>query len=118
MSTAVGFLLWIAVLRVLPAGTASLNMFAIPVIALVSSAVVFGERLSAARMDRASRCIGAGLVIVARAGDGAGAVAATSTPLDRIADAADGSTAADRHRRHGRIDSPALAPAHFFADVP
>ena len=33
----VGFLLWIAVLRFLPAGTASLNMLAIPVIALLSS---------------------------------------------------------------------------------
>jgi drug/metabolite transporter (DMT)-like permease len=37
ISTAVGFLLWIAVLGFLPAGTASLNIFAIPVIALVSS---------------------------------------------------------------------------------
>ena len=34
VSTAFGFLLWIAILRFLPAGTASLNMFAIPVIAL------------------------------------------------------------------------------------
>ncbi|HYR00608.1 MAG TPA: DMT family transporter, partial [Casimicrobiaceae bacterium] len=38
VSTAFGFLLWIAILRFLPAGTASLNMFAIPVIALVASA--------------------------------------------------------------------------------
>ncbi len=37
------------VLRFLPAGTASLNMLAIPVIALLSSMLVFGERL-----DRAS----------------------------------------------------------------
>jgi hypothetical protein len=40
------FLLWITILRFLPAGTASLNMFAIPVIALVSSMLVFGERLT------------------------------------------------------------------------
>ena len=46
VSTAAGFLLWLAVLRHLPAGTASLNMFAIPVIALALSRVVFGETLS------------------------------------------------------------------------
>jgi drug/metabolite transporter (DMT)-like permease len=40
------FLLWIAVLRHLPAGTASLNMFAILVIALVSAVVLFDERLA------------------------------------------------------------------------
>ena len=64
VSTAAGFLLWIAVLRFLPAGTASLNMFAIPVIALASSAVVFGERLSS-REWTGIALIGAGLVIVA-----------------------------------------------------
>ena len=52
LSTALGFLLWIAVLRFLPAGTASLNMFAIPVIALLSSMAIFGERLTTQRMDR------------------------------------------------------------------
>ena len=36
VSTGIGFILWTAVLGVLPAGTASLNMFAIPVIAIVS----------------------------------------------------------------------------------
>lgn len=46
LSTAAGFIMWIAVLQRLPAGTASLNMFAIPVIALVSSMLIFGERLS------------------------------------------------------------------------
>ena len=46
-STALGFLLWLAILKALPAGTASLNMFAIPPIALVSSMLVFGERLTA-----------------------------------------------------------------------
>ncbi len=63
VSTAIGFLLWIAILRVLPAGTASLNMFAIPVIALASSAWVFGERLSASEWTGIA-LIGAGLVIV------------------------------------------------------
>ena len=63
VSTAFGFLLWIAVLRFLPAGTASLNMFAIPVIALASSAVVFDERLASTEWIGIA-LIGVGLVIV------------------------------------------------------
>ncbi len=63
ISTATGFLLWIAVLRFLPAGTASLNMFAIPVIALVSSMAIFGERLTANEWTGIA-LIGAGLVVV------------------------------------------------------
>jgi len=63
VSTAFGFLLWIAILRFLPAGTASLNMFAIPVIALVSSAFVFGERLSAGEWAGIA-LIGAALALV------------------------------------------------------
>lgn len=46
VSTAAGFLLWLAILRHLPAGTASLNMFAVPVIALVASMVIFDEALT------------------------------------------------------------------------
>ena len=63
VSTGLGFMLWIAVLKHLPAGTASLNMFAIPVIALVSSMLVFGERLTANEWTGIA-LIGAGLVIV------------------------------------------------------
>jgi len=63
LSTAVGFLLWLAVLRFLPAGTASLNMFAIPVIALVSSMLIFGERLTASEWFGIA-CIGTGLAII------------------------------------------------------
>ena len=63
ISTALGFLLWIAVLRFLPAGTASLNMFAIPVIALLSSMAVFGERLTGNEWPGIA-CIGAGLAII------------------------------------------------------
>jgi len=63
LSIALGFLLWIAILRYLPAGTASLNMMAIPVIALLSSMAFFGERLTAAEWGGIA-CIGAGLVIV------------------------------------------------------
>ncbi len=63
LSTAVGFLLWIAVLRFLTAGTASLNMLAIPVIALLSSMLVFGERLDAGEWVGIG-CIGAGLAII------------------------------------------------------
>jgi drug/metabolite transporter (DMT)-like permease len=63
ISTALGFLLWIAILRHLPAGTASLNMFAIPVIALVSSMLVYDERLTAVEWLGIG-CIGAGLVLI------------------------------------------------------
>ena len=63
ISTALGFLLWIAVLRWLPAGTASLNIFAIPVIALLSSMAVFGERLTRNEWIGIG-CIGAGLALI------------------------------------------------------
>jgi len=63
-STAIGFLLWLAILKALPAGTASLNMFAIPPIALVSSMLVFGERLAANEWSGIA-LIGAGLAILA-----------------------------------------------------
>jgi drug/metabolite transporter (DMT)-like permease len=64
LSTALGFLLWIAVLRYLPAGTASLCMFSVPVIALLMSMAVFGERLTASEWWGIA-CIGAGLAIIA-----------------------------------------------------
>ena len=64
VSTAFGFLLWIAVLRHLPAGTASLNTFAIPPIALLSSMAVFGERLAPNEWAGIA-LIGAGLAILA-----------------------------------------------------
>ena len=63
ISTALGFLLWMAILRWLPAGTASLNTFAIPVIALLSSMAVFGERLTRNEWIGIA-CIGAGLAII------------------------------------------------------
>ena len=50
-------------LRFLPAGTASLNMLAIPVIALLSSMAVFGERLSASEWVGIG-CIGVGLAVI------------------------------------------------------
>jgi drug/metabolite transporter (DMT)-like permease len=63
LSTAAGFIMWIAVLQRLPAGTASLNMFAIPVIALVSSMLIFGERLSGNEWLGIA-LIGAGLMLL------------------------------------------------------
>lgn len=63
ISTALGFIMWNAILRVLPAGTATLNTFAIPVIALVSSMLVFGERLTPSEWAGIA-CIGAGLAIL------------------------------------------------------
>ncbi len=85
LSTALGFLLWIAILNHLPAGTASLNMMAIPVIALLSSMAVFGERLALAEWAGIA-CIGGGLVIVSLYGYVAGrrhlSTAPAATPLD------------------------------------
>jgi drug/metabolite transporter (DMT)-like permease len=63
ISTGLGFVIWIAVLRHLPAGTASLNMFAIPVIALVSSMAIFGERLTIVEWAGIA-CLGVGLAIL------------------------------------------------------
>jgi len=63
LSTAAGYVIWIAVLRWVPAGTASLCMLAIPVIALVSSMIVFAERLTAAEWSGIG-CVGVGLVII------------------------------------------------------
>jgi len=63
VSTALGFLLWMAILRWLPAGTASMNMFAIPVIALLSSMAIFGERLNRGEWIGIG-CIGVGLAII------------------------------------------------------
>ena len=63
ISTALGFLLWIGVLRWLPAGTAAINMLAIPVIALLASMLFFGERLDALEWTGIA-CIGVGLAIV------------------------------------------------------
>ena len=63
VSTGIGFMLWVAVLRHLPAGTASLNMFAIPVIALVLSMLTFGERLTRSEWSGIA-CIAAGLALL------------------------------------------------------
>ena len=58
-----GFVLWVGVLRFLSAGTASLNMLAIPVIALLSSMAVFDEKLSPSEWTGIA-CIGAGLLVI------------------------------------------------------
>jgi drug/metabolite transporter (DMT)-like permease len=65
LATGVGFILWTAILARLPAGTAALNMFAIPVLALLSSMLVFGERLTAVEwLGIASIGVGLGIVSV------------------------------------------------------
>jgi len=83
VATAIGFLVWIDILRWLPAGTASLNMFAVPVIALLSSMAVFGEHLSPFEWTGIA-CIGAGLGVLAfgarRTRPGAANVLAPTTP--------------------------------------
>lgn len=86
VSTALGFMLWIQILRHLPAGTASLNMFAIPVIALASSMVFFGERLTASEWAGIG-CIAVGLVMLtgqalADARGGRESPPVARTPLD------------------------------------
>ena len=63
VSTAGGFLVWMQVLRWLPAGTASLNIFAVPVIALLSSRAVFGEQLAGNEWAGIA-LIGAGLALI------------------------------------------------------
>ena len=63
VSTAIGFLLWTDILRFLPAGVASLNMFAIPVLVLIMARVVFDERLLPSEWIGIA-CIGAGLALV------------------------------------------------------
>ena len=84
-STAGGFLLWMEILRWLPAGTASLNMFAVPVIALLSSMAVFGERLAANEWAGIAM-IGTGLGLIAAqallAGRRVEPLPAVPTPLD------------------------------------
>ncbi len=63
IASGIGFVLWSGILTWLPAGTASMNMLAIPVIALVSSMLIFGERLTAPEWFGIA-AIGVGLVIV------------------------------------------------------
>jgi drug/metabolite transporter (DMT)-like permease len=85
VATAGGFLVWMEVLRWLPAGTASLNMFAVPVIALLSSMVVFGERLAANEWVGIA-LIGTGLALLAAQAVSGGrrraALPAEPTPLE------------------------------------
>lgn len=64
VSTGLGFVLWVAILAWLPAGTASMNMLAIPVIALILSMIVFGETLSREEWLGIA-AIATGLVLVA-----------------------------------------------------
>lgn len=86
VSTALGFVIWTDVLRYLTAGTASLNMFAIPVIALSSSMLLFGERLTRSEWIGIA-CIGVGLAILTwrtlvDARRSVGPSPAVPTPLD------------------------------------
>ena len=85
VSTAMGFVLWIAVLRWLSAGTASLNMLAIPVIAITTSILFVGERLTRVEWTGIA-CLGAGLVIVSlhawRESRRGGAPIVAPTPLE------------------------------------
>ena len=85
VATAGGFLLWMEILRWLPASTASLNMFAVPVIALLSSMAVYGERL-AGNEWLGIVLIGVGLALITAQALGRGRrvapLPATPTPVD------------------------------------
>ncbi len=63
VASAAGFVAWVEILRWLPAGTASLSMFAVPVIALLLSMAVFGEALTPGEWSGIA-CIGAGLGVL------------------------------------------------------
>jgi drug/metabolite transporter (DMT)-like permease len=64
IAMALGFLVWMEILRWLPAGTASLNMFAVPVLALLLSMALFDERLTPLEWCGIG-CIAAGLAVLA-----------------------------------------------------
>ena len=85
IATAGGFLAWMEVLRWLPAGTASLNMLVIPVIALLSSMVVFDEKLAANEWAGIA-LIGCGLAVITAIGIAGGRrsrmLPADPTPLE------------------------------------
>jgi len=85
IATAGGFLAWMEVLRWLPAGTASLNMLVIPVIALLSSMLVFDEKLAANEWAGIA-LIGCGLAVITAIGIAGGRRArmlpADPTPLE------------------------------------
>ena len=72
IATAGGFLVWIEILRWLPAGTASLNLFAVPVIAILSSMAVFGERITGIEWTGIA-AIGVGLCLLTLQAMAAGA---------------------------------------------
>jgi drug/metabolite transporter (DMT)-like permease len=85
VATAGGFLLWMEILRWLPASTASLNMFAVPVIALLSSMAVYGERLAGNEwLGIVLIGVGLGLITAQALGRGrrAAPLPATPTPVD------------------------------------
>lgn len=63
VSTGIGFILFTAILARLPAGTASLNILAIPVIALILAMTIFGERVLPLEWVGIA-AIGAGLAII------------------------------------------------------
>ncbi|MEO8302514.1 MAG: DMT family transporter [Betaproteobacteria bacterium] len=67
ISTALGWILWLAVLRRLSANAASFNMLAIPIVALTSSMLVYGEELTRDEWFGIA-LIGAGLVLLGMLG--------------------------------------------------
>jgi len=79
LSTALGWILWLAVLRRLSANAASFNMLAIPVVALTSSMLVYGEELTPAEWSGIA-AIGTGLAVLGGLGVHAGRTAKKNEP--------------------------------------
>jgi drug/metabolite transporter (DMT)-like permease len=79
ISTAFGWILWLAVLRRLSANAASFNMLAVPVVGLTSSMVLLGEELTRSEWTGIA-LIGAGLVLLGALGRRAGRAASKAEP--------------------------------------
>jgi drug/metabolite transporter (DMT)-like permease len=79
ISTALGWILWLAVLRKLSANAASFNMLAIPVVALASSMLAYDEVLARSEWIGIAM-IGAGLVVLGLLGRHAGRAVTKGEP--------------------------------------
>ena len=79
ISSAFGWIVWVKVLRHLSANAASFNMLAIPIVALTSSMLVYGEELTRGEWIGIA-LIGAGLAVLGALGVRAGRAAKKDEP--------------------------------------
>jgi drug/metabolite transporter (DMT)-like permease len=71
VGTALGWLLWVYVLRRLPAGTASLGILSVPVVGVLAAAIELGERPGGVELAGMAAILAA-LALLVRSGLGAG----------------------------------------------